>query len=220
LAVPCFLIRHPQGDLVWDTGLEDTLADEAGGVKSGVWHYKLEHKLPTQLAKIGLKPSDIDYLSISHLHPEHTGNANLFAESTFIVNEDEHAYMFSKDIKPVFGSYYTKLEQAKTVLYKERHDIFGDGKVIMHSMPGHTPGSAVLLIKLQESGSFILSGDLYVHRKGYELKSIPTSNTDKTATLASRRKLELLAAKENARIIIQHDRQDFNSLPAFPQFLD
>ena len=220
LAVPCFLIRHPKGDLIWDTGLEDAIADEVKGIKSGVWHYRLDTKLPAQLAKIDLQPKDIDYLAISHLHPDHTGNANLFSESTFIVHEDERTYMFSEAIKPVFGSYYSELENAPTILFNDSYDVFNDGTVVMHAMPGHTPGSAVLFVKLNHSGSVVLTGDLYVHRKGYELKTIPSANTDKQATLDSRKKLHALIKKENARMIIQHDMQDFKSLPTFPLFLD
>ena len=220
LVNPCFLIRHPKGDLLWDTGLEDKLAETPDGEKAGVWHSKMEAKLVAQLGELGLKPLDIEFLSLSHLHPDHSGNANQFATATFIVNHHERDYMFSKELKEAFGSVYSELEGAETIVFEKEHDVFGDGRVVIQGMPGHTPGSSVLLIRLEKSGNVLLTGDLYVHARGRELKTIPSFNTDKQSTLDSRRRFEDLALKEKARVIIQHEKRDFEELPQFPQFLE
>jgi len=220
LVNPCFLIRHPQGDLLWDTGHEDALADIPDGLKFGVWHNHLKKKLKGQLAQLELEPLDIEYLSLSHLHPDHSGNANLFSGSAFIVNELEREYMFSDKMKAAFGESYSELDSAKTILFENEYDVFGDETVVIKSMPGHTPGSSVLLGRLENSGNILLTGDLYTHARARELQTVPTFNTDRQATLDSRRKFEALATKENARVVIQHSKVDFEKLPAFPAFLN
>jgi glyoxylase-like metal-dependent hydrolase (beta-lactamase superfamily II) len=220
LVNPCFLIRHKDGDLLWDTGHIDNMADSTVGVVNGVWHSKLKTKLIDQLSQLSISPTDIEYLSLSHLHPDHAGNANKFIDSTFIVNELEREYMFSEQIKPIFGQYYLALEKAKTIVFKTEYDVFGDATVVIKSMPGHTPGSSVLLVRLGKAGNILLSGDLYIHGKGRELKTMLMYNTDLQSTIDSRSKFEALAKQENARVIIQHEKQDFVLLPKFPKFLD
>ncbi|WP_448548449.1 N-acyl homoserine lactonase family protein [Thalassotalea fusca] len=220
LVNPCFLIRHEKGDLIWDTGHIDSLAESSNGQISGVWHSKMQVKLEQQLAQLQLEPKDIEYLALSHIHPDHSGNANLFSHSTFLVNTQERAYMFSDKIKSYFGSYYAELESAKTITFENEYDVFGDDSVVITTLPGHTPGSSVLLVRLAETGNVLLTGDLYVHAKGRELNTMHRYNTDKAETLKSRAKFEALAKKENARIIIQHEKSDFESLPSFPSYLN
>ena len=217
---PCFLIRHPKGDLLWDTGHIDSLADKTEGEASDVWHSKLRIKLIDQLNQLGITPKDIEYLSLSHVHPDHAGNANKFVESIFIVNELEHQYMFLEQTKSYFGVFYSALENAKTILFKSKYDVFGDDSVVIKSMPGHTPGSSVLLARMGKAGNIILSGDLYVHARGRELGTMHQYNADKQLTIDSRKKFEALVKNENARVIIQHEKKDFERLPKFPEFLD
>ncbi len=216
---PCFLIRHPKGDLLWDTGHIDSLTDKPDGEISGVWHAKSKVKLITQLDQLGIEPKDIDYLSLSHVHPDHAGNANKFIGSTFIVNELEHKYMFSEKIRSYFGEFYSALENAKTVLFSDEYDVFDDGSLVIYSMPGHTPGSSVLLLRLNKAGNVLLTGDLYVHERGRRFKTMHKYNAQEL-TMDSRNKFEVLVKKENARVVIQHEKQDFESLPKFPKFLD
>jgi len=216
---PCFLIRHPKGDLLWDTGHKDSLADTPNGEVAGVWHSKRRVKLIEQLRQLDISAKDIDYLSLSHVHPDHAGNANEFVESTFIVNELEHKYMFSEPAKTYFGEFYSALEHSKSIKFKDEHDVFDDGSVVITSMPGHTPGSSVLLVRLK-SENILLTGDLYVHHKGRKLGTMHQYNADKKLTVSSRKRFETLAKKVNARVIIQHEKQDFERLPKFPEFLD
>jgi N-acyl homoserine lactone hydrolase len=222
LVVPCFLIRHPKGDLLWDTGLEQSLVDKPDGIGDGGFHSKMKIKLTDQLAKLGLTPNDIEFLSISHLHPDHAGNANLFASSTFIANEAEYGFMFSDEMKTnrEWFELYSALENADTVMFEDEYDVFGDGIVVIESMPGHTPGSSVLLVRLKNAGALLLTGDLYTHAGARELRTVPTFNTDGQATLKSMDQFEALARKENARVVIQHEKEDFEKLPTFPEFLD
>lgn len=222
LANPCFLIRHPKGNFLWDTGFDQALVDMPDGMKQGDFHMTMKTRLTDQLAQLGLTPFDIEHLSISHWHPDHSGNANLFAGSEFIINKTEQELMFSDEMKavPDIFKFYSALETANTISFEAQHDVFGDGRVVITSMPGHTPGHSVLLVKLENSGAVLLTGDLYILTKGRELRTIHSANSDPDATLVSMDKFESLVKKENARVVIQHEKDDFEALPKFPAFLD
>jgi glyoxylase-like metal-dependent hydrolase (beta-lactamase superfamily II) len=223
LANPCFLIRHPKGDLLWDTGFEESLVDVPGGVGDRVFHKAMNARLTTQLAQLGLKTSDIEYLSLSHSHPDHAGNANLFLNSTFIVQEKEYQFMFSPERREKDAGqfvYFSALENTKRRTFAERYDVFGDGNVVIHATPGHTPGHSVLLLRLKNSGAMLLTGDLYIQSKGRALRAVATFNTDAEETIASMDKFEALAEAEDAQVIIQHDKAIFDTLPEFPAYLD
>jgi len=222
LANPCFLIRHPKGDLLWDTGLDQSLADKPDGDLAPWGHTKMVAKLTDQLGQLGLTPADIEYLSLSHYHADHSGNAGLFSASTFIANATEHAFMFSAEMRaaPEAFAPYALLETARTLMFETSHDVFGDGTAVIHSMPGHTPGHSVLLLRLENAGAVLLTGDLYIMNASRTLQAVPSFNSDKAATLQSISKFETLANMTKARVIIQHEASDFKSLPAFPAFLD
>ena len=162
LVVPCFLIRHPQGDLLWDTGFEQSLVDSPDGLQGGGFHSTMSVRLTDQLNELGLDPSNIEYVSISHSHPDHAGNLGLFAASTFVVSVAEHAYMFSQAARANAGTFssYSDVEHSNTIKFEDEYDLFGDGKVVIVTLPGHTPGSTVLQLDLENAGTVLLTGDL------------------------------------------------------------
>ncbi|WP_233583293.1 N-acyl homoserine lactonase family protein [Corallococcus sp. CA053C] len=222
---PCYLIRHPKGDLLWDTGFSESIADMPGGMspKGAPVHVEVPKKLTAQLRELGLAPADIDYLSFSHMHFDHAGNANLFAGATWIVDADERAAAFSDEARQRGDvAAYSALEHAKTVLIEgnDTNDVFGDGTVTIHQAPGHTPGHTVLLLKTAKSGAVLLTGDLWHLRESRERHLVPSYNFSREQTLESMRRVEALAKESNARVIRQHVPEDFAALPAFPAPLE
>ncbi len=131
MPVPCFLIRHPGGDLMWDTGMSRSRTDLGDWATPGA-------SLVDQLRALELAPADIRFLSVSHGHWDHSGNAGLFAGSTWIVNPDERAFMFDDEIRasPSMDD-YGALEGADALLISDDHDVFGDGSVVIIQSPGH-----------------------------------------------------------------------------------
>ncbi len=212
----CFLVRHPKGDLVWDAGLPDALAEMEDGLTNGPFKVSVPTTLLSQLEALEVPPADVEYFSISHSHFDHTGNANYFAGSTFIVNEAEREWMFAQDDTSAFSD----LADAETVTFSDVYDVFGDGSVTIHPTPGHTPGHSVLLIQLENEGPVLLTGDMYHLTRARELKTVPRFNTDIDETRASIEAFEKLAAETGARVIIQHEADDFAELPKPPAFLD
>jgi glyoxylase-like metal-dependent hydrolase (beta-lactamase superfamily II) len=221
IAVPCFVIRHPKGTLLWDTGLGDKLAESKGGVDNNGTHMTVAATLIDQLRALGLAPADVTYMAFSHFHFDHMGNANLFGRSTWILNRAELAWAlgsptpFGVDVDS-FSAYKT----SKTLMIDGDQDVFGDGRVRILKAPGHTPGHQVLLIKLKSSGTVILSGDLYHLRDNRKYRRMPAFNTQRADTLASMDRIEAIVRNTKARFIVQHDARDFRSLPKFPVYLD
>src|SRR6202521_2585269 len=123
---PCFLVVHPRGTLLWDTGLNDAVYNRPEG--GGLRHDKIDKSLKSQLAEIGYQPSDITYLAISHLHGDHSGNANDYARSTWIAQKAERDFMFGKNLpETVHPLEYAALKNSKTIVIDGDHDAFGDG---------------------------------------------------------------------------------------------
>ena len=219
MVVPCYLIRHPKGDLVWDTGVPETIADLPGG--KGPGGIVVRRKLTDQLKDLGLTPADIEYLSISHSHFDHIGNAGLFAASTWIVDADERAFAFRPQARANtqgFGA-YSALETAKTVLIEgdARHDVFGDGSVVIVQAPGHTPGHTVLLVRLRQAGPVILTGDMWHIAASRAARRVPRFNTDRAQSLRSMELVEALAKETGARVVLEHVPEDFAAMPKFPE---
>ncbi len=218
----CFLVRHPAGDLLWDAGLSDAIHGAPEGVSSGPFTMKVEKTLKGQLERIGVPPEAIEYFSISHSHFDHVGNANLFKDATFVINEAERDFMFSADARKDAEAFanYADLEAARKLTFKDSIDVFGDGKVVLISLPGHTPGHSVMLVTLDHSGPILLSGDLYHLTAARTNRTVPSFNTDADETLASMDRFETLARDSGARVIIQHEKADFDNLPRTPAYLD
>ncbi len=218
----CYLIRHPKGDLLWDTGLPDALNAVDGGVTNGPFHIAVPHTLLGQLADLGVTPDNLDYLSLSHSHFDHAGNGGMYAKATLIVNEAEIAHMFRDEARKDMQTFpaYSALEASEKITFSGEHDVFGDGSVTIIDTSGHTPGHTVLRLELANTGTVLLTGDLYHLNKARELRTVPVFNTDEAETLRSMDKFEALAKETNAKVIIQHSTQDFEALPKPPEYLD
>ncbi|MDB9737388.1 N-acyl homoserine lactonase family protein [Porticoccaceae bacterium] len=211
----CYLIRHPQGDLLWDLGLPHSLAG-AGPQSQDIFTISLERTLTEQLAEIGLSAQDIEFISISHSHFDHSGQAALFPDSQWLVNRDEFDYMFSTDANKAQNVAFTDLNKS---IHSGNHDVFGDGSVMILELPGHTPGHSALQVNLVESGPILLTGDLYHRSESRELKRVPRFNSDEAQTRESMEAFETLARESGARVIIQHEPADVATLPKSPAFL-
>jgi len=220
LSNPCFLIRHPEGDLMWDAGIPPAMAT-APGVTLPVMTYRAK-TIPEQLAQLSLTPADIEFFSISHSHYDHVGEANLFAASTWVTDTAERDWMFRDEARKAqnFGN-YSGLEHARTRLVDadSELDLFGDDSVVLYPAHGHTPGHRVLLVRLA-SGPVLIAGDMWHLHEAQELRTVPAGNTDKAETLRSMDKVEALARDTGARLIRQHVPRDVETLPVFPGALE
>jgi len=216
---PCFLIVHPKGTLLWETGLNDAIYDrpEGGGAK----HDKIDKSLRSQLAAIGYGPADITYLAMSHAHGDHSGNGNDYAGSTWIVQKAEFDFMFSPDVAATTSArpdQYIKLKDSKKIIIDGDYDVFGDATVTLILTPGHTPGHQCLLVRLPKTGPVLLTGDLYHFPGEREFHTFP--QVSNAQYVASRAKVEALIEKTGAQLWIQHDMIGNRKLKKSPQYYE
>ena len=222
LAVPCYLIADPKGTLMWDVGVipDSAFKDEGKPVTQGV--STVTRTLKSQLAEIGYSPADITYLAHSHYHGDHIANSNEFASSTWLVRKVERDAMFAaKPPALVDPKDYSELKDSKTIiLTKDEYDVFGDGKVIIKSAPGHTPGHQVLILKLAKTGPVMLAGDLYHYPEERKLNRVPTFEYNKEQSLASRAMIEEYCKKTGTQLWIEHDYVHNSKLRKSPKYYD
>jgi glyoxylase-like metal-dependent hydrolase (beta-lactamase superfamily II) len=100
---------------------------------------------------------------------------------------------------------YEGLKEREWTLLDGDHDVFGDGRVLILSVPGHTPGHQALFVNLSNQGPIVLSGDLYHFRVSREERIVPAWNVDAEATLMSMDKLEAFLVETDATLWIEHD---------------
>ena len=221
LVVPCFLVRHGNDWLLWDTGVGDRIAALPNGEMKQGARFSLQRTLASQLAAIGLTPDSIKYVGLSHLHADHSGNIGLFPHAVFLVAAAELPWARSTPTpEGVEAPLVAPLEHARIETFEKDRDVFGDGSVRILKAPGHTPGHCMLLLRLPKSGPVLITGDLFHQRRSLKERLVPRVNTSRADTLASINRFEGLVKATGARVVIPHERQDFQALPAFPGFLE
>jgi len=208
LVFSCYLIKHGDEYLLWDTGH----SLQAGAVAPKV-------SLVDQLAQLQVKPEQIKYVGISHYHPDHTGQVGSFPQTTLLIGKGDWDVLTSP--KPPAGAPTAPFAHfisggGKVEPVPMDKDIFNDRSVVMLSTPGHTPGHHSLLVQLREKGTVLITGDLAHFHENYEVDGVPPFNTSRAETLASLARFKKIAATTKATVIMQHDGRDVDKLPAFP----
>ena len=212
----CYVIRHGDRYMLWDTGLTDELVGHPYDNQAQT--LRVRRSLVDQLGELKLRPEQIELIGISHWHFDHTGQARHFPQAKLLMGRADIEFL--RRDPPVDADSVKAMAHWLTgggtiePLDGDR-DIFGDGSVVMLDMPGHTPGHYSLLVRLK-SGPVLLSGDLYHFTEQVANRGVPPFNHDRADTLASMDRYERIARNLGARTIIQHDPRDIDKLPAFP----
>jgi N-acyl homoserine lactone hydrolase len=223
MVVCSYLIVHPKGTLMWDTGAIRDADLKADGSPVTQERFTATKTLKSQLAAVGYTPKDITYFALSHYHVDHIANANDFAGSTWLVQQPERDAMFAeKGGAPVAQrSKYIALKDSKTkILNVQDYDVFGDGTVVIKAAYGHTPGHQVVYLKLAKTGPILLAGDLYHYQEERNTDKTPTFDFDRDQSLASRAAMEAFIKKTGAQLWIEHDLAHFNQLKKAPGFYE
>jgi glyoxylase-like metal-dependent hydrolase (beta-lactamase superfamily II) len=204
----CYLIKHGDEYMVWDTGYLPGSNPSAAKVT-----------LTEQLAQLKVKPEDVKYVGISHFHADHTGQLPSLPGATLLIGQREWEALTAA--KPMPGANVEAFKHwisgdGKVEPQPADKDVFADGTVIILRTPGHTPGHQSLLVRTKGSGAFILAGDAAHFRENYEADGVPGFNYDRAQTIASIERIKDIAKNLKATVIIQHDPRDIGKLPAFP----
>jgi len=221
-SVPCYLIAHPRGTLMWELGVvpddlvEDRQRNPAGALLPGA------RTLRSQLADLGYRPSDVTYFAFSHAHGDHVANANAFAQSTWLSRPAEREFMWANGSEGVNRALYDDIRDSAYIsIETDEYDVFGDGSVVLKSAPGHSPGHQVLVLDLAETGRILLCGDLWHYQEERTLeRPAPATDFDGAQTDASRREIEAYLARTGAALWIEHDFVRNAALRKAPAYYD
>jgi N-acyl homoserine lactone hydrolase len=216
LVFSCYLIKHGDDYMVWDTGW---------GMSDGPVAPKTS--LVDLLAQVNVNAEQIKYVGISHYHADHVGQVNSFPKATLLIGKGDWDIVSGPKLpasvrrppgdvvnSEPFTNWISGGGTVEPLLLDK--DVFGDSTVIMLYTPGHTPGHHVLLVKLPRTGNVLLSGDLAHFRENYDNNVVTGFNSNRADTLASIDRVKQIAANLKATVIIQHDPRDVDKLPAFP----
>ena len=221
----CYLIRHSNGWMLWDAGINDRVAAMADGFQRGKLspHYILRRPFREQLREIGVDPAKIGHVAFSHTHGDHVGNANLFTGGTLYIQQAEYDVAFGPEAQSKWNfevSSYDKLRASRTVKLNGDYDVFGDGSVVILATPGHTPGHQSLFVKLPKRGPVILSGDMVHLQENWAARRVPSFNYDREQSLRSMDKVAAVMKKTGAELWINHDKAQSDSIPKAPAYVE
>ena len=219
----CYLIVHPKGALMWDTGLSDEIAAMPDGKKLGEkFHGTLKKTVAAQLKEAGFTPDSVTHLGLSHMHFDHIGNVGLFPKATLLMQKEEYASAFGTDAAK-FGNdaknYPTLGANPKQELSGD-HDVFGDGSVVIKRAAGHTPGHQTLFVKLKKTGNVLLSGDLAHFTKNWDNRRVPSFNFDKDMSVKAMDDMAAFMKENKATFWIQHDLEQNRKIKRAPKFYE
>ncbi|HEY7491815.1 MAG TPA: N-acyl homoserine lactonase family protein [Candidatus Tectomicrobia bacterium] len=233
-----FVIMHPKGNVLFDTGNNDKILTDPS-----YWgpFFKALNPVVTpdiaidaQLGKIGLKPDDIKYVVVGHLHLDHGGNVGKFPNATLVVQKDEIRNAFwpepgtagpyiPGDVAPLRSALGEAMpNKGKMVQLTGDMDIFGDGSVVVKRWVGHTPGSQMLLVRLPKTGPIILTSDNVYFRENVEKNILPNVSLayDPAGILGAYEWIRYMQATEKADFFTAHDPDAFKALKKPPEFYE
>jgi N-acyl homoserine lactone hydrolase len=210
----CYLIKHGDDYLLWDTGMPAALVGHPD--VNPVMTVTLRTRIVDQLARIGIRPERVGMVGISHYHGDHIGQARDFPNVRLLMGAGDLAVLRGRPAEAQADLAHWLTGGGAVTEVQGDLDIFHDGSVTMLNLPGHTPGHHGLLVRLA-SGPVLLSGDTYHFAEQVAHRGVPPFNTNRADSLASMDRFDRLGRNLHARIIIQHEPADVAKLPAFPE---
>jgi glyoxylase-like metal-dependent hydrolase (beta-lactamase superfamily II) len=223
--MPVFVILHPQGNVLFDTGphpgvFRDALARWGGLAKAFEPLGDEKSEILVQLESIGLRQGDIRYVVNSHLHFDHAGGNQFFPQSTFLVSKREIEFAKRPENE---GKGYFRADWDHSLAHRDFEgplDLFGDGKLSIIPLAGHTPGHQGLLVRLKKDGVIILSGDSAPCEENFSGAQIPRNHENAEQARKTIQDLRDLAAREKALLIHGHDPEQWKRIRKAPEFYE
>lgn len=224
LTSSCYLIKHGDELMLWDTGLPAAMKGAAQNATDPM-SPTITRTLVEQLADLGVRPEQITRIGISHFHFDHIGQAASFKNAKLMIGAGDWAALTEDKPDPRLANVLPALkpwldDRSKADPVAGDRDVFADGTVRMLNLPGHTPGHHGLLVKLARKGHVLLTGDQAHFTANYASEGVPSFNTHRGDTLASFKRFKDIARNTRATVIIQHEPADIAKLPAFPAAAD
>jgi N-acyl homoserine lactone hydrolase len=216
LPVSCMLLRHSQGNVLFDTGCHPSVPEQpearwGGLAKLMTPIMRLGDNVINSLADIGLTCDDIDVVVCSHLHPDHCGCNTLFKRATFVIHAKEVEAARAPGAEAA-GYLAAEWEQtAPTDMIEGERDLFGDGRIVLIPLPGHTPGTTGAVVALDGSGTFLLASDTVTLRATFDRGIVPRNTWNADALAKSLLEVKRIEAS-GATVLCGHDDAQWASL--------
>ncbi len=224
LPVSCALMRHSQGNVLFDTGCHPTIAENPEARWGAAAKFMTPVMPPgdnvlTSLKAVGLGPDDVDVVVCSHLHTDHCGCNEFFKKSTIVVHARELEAAKASDAvnSGYFVADWDHPMPMKTI--DGQLDLFGDGRIVLVPLHGHTPGTIGALIRLDRSGEFLLASDALSIRANLDRDIVPKNTKDAEHFLKSFEEIRRIE-KSGATVICSHDDAQWSSLRKGIEFYD
>jgi glyoxylase-like metal-dependent hydrolase (beta-lactamase superfamily II) len=216
LPVMCFLLKHPQGNVLFDTGCHPAVAKDpvsrwGGMAKMMTLVSPADENLIGGLAAIGVGTDDIDVVVNSHFHTDHCGCNEFFRRATVVCHARELAAASAADAEKT-GFLERDWKHANRFdAIEGQRDLFGDGRIVLVPLPGHTPGTTGALVSLERSGRYLLASDTAALRANLERDHNPRQTWN--AELASRSMAEIRRIEAGgATVVFGHDAAQWDTL--------
>jgi len=229
IPMPAFLIEHPKGLILFDTGISPEAIEDPASVygKDLADAIGLEgtadQRIDRQIEALGYKVSDVTHVISSHMHFDHSGGHHLFPQAIFYVGQGELAFAHHPDPIGAFAFLPDQLARLKGFDWREVPgvdlDLFGDGSVVILFMPGHTPGEQSLKVRLA-SRTFILTGDAVHLREALEKEYHFPIDSDTKSALQTLRRIKRIRETEDATVWITHDVDDWAEYKHAPGYYE
>ena len=232
--VAFFVIRHPKGNVLFDTGNNDRIITEPGYWGAAIQRLNPvrtpEVAIDAQLARIGLTPDDIKYVVVGHMHLDHGGNVGKFPKSTIVIQRDE--LLTALWPPPGFARGYIPGDVA--VLRSETGapnanrfsmieldgdlDLYRDGSLYIKRSVSHTPGSQLLVVRLPKTGTVVLTSDVVSFRENITKNLLPAVGIAyrPSGFYEAYEWIRGLQARENAEVMTAHDPEAFKTFKKSP----
>ena len=216
--VPVFLIEHPKGRVVFDTGLHPDVQHDAEarlGPLARVFpaEFRAGDEVAARLAARGVDAEHVDTVVLSHLHFDHAGGLATLPNARVVVQRREWEAGHDADLAGALSFAAHDFDHGHDVqLVDGEHDLFGDGRVVCLPTHGHTPGHQSLRVRL-DGGDVVLTADACYLRRTLEQEHLPPQPYDREAMLASIRRLRALRDR-GARVVLGHDPEAWADVPA------
>ncbi|MGB7259205.1 MAG: N-acyl homoserine lactonase family protein [Pseudolabrys sp.] len=216
LPVSCALLRHPQGNVLFDTGCHPSVPDDPQARWGGLAKIMTPlmprgENVVSGLAGLGLQCDDIDVVVCSHLHPDHCGCNTFFKRANIVVHKKEIEAARAPGAENA-GYLAAEWEQSAPIdaLDGER-DLFGDGRIVLVPFPGHTPGSIGALVALDRCGKFLLASDTVSLKVSIDRDILPRNIWNADALVKSLTEIKRIQA-QGATVLCGHDDAQWQTL--------
>jgi glyoxylase-like metal-dependent hydrolase (beta-lactamase superfamily II) len=218
-----FVVAHPRGRLLFDTGVHcQARLDPLGRLgperikRLTVKSEEGDDVLP-QLARLGLTPDDVRYVANSHLHFDHCGGNEFFPRATFLVQRAELEAARRPGFVPGYSPSPVDFDHALDYrMIEGEHDVFGDGTVILIPTYGHTPGHQSLLVRAGKGAQMVCAGDACYTRENMDRNVLPNILWNPSVMLESLAALRRLRDQGGVTMVYGHDPAQWETMPRAP----